>query len=753
MALGALLTCAIAKASQLVEVLPLNDQIVMLHWDDGYVVHHGIGQRRGDEEVIVRPLNVSRAMKPSSYSIRIGSETVQPTRVSRKSKGTDFAWFVDYWFENKAVNEKPDHAREHWIYLALPKPIPAGATVEVSMPDLEDEPVRAEFVFDVAKVRSEAVHTNVIGYLPWAPDKFAYLFHWAGDGGSVDFSRWNDAPFHLRDRDTGKVVFEGKLAFRKDAANQETFHVTDSPPNGNFLKADVWQADFSKFETPGEYIVSIPGVGCSFPFRIAPDSYREPFVTTIRGLYHNRSGIALVEPYTQFTRPAPHNPKLTPGFAGKLMYTKVPYSEWGSEGGDEAKLRAGFVGPLESAGWYQDAGDWDSYPTHLRVPIELLIGFQLTPKGFADGELNIPESGNGIPDQLDEAAWLPRFCYRLRHELLDKKYATGGIGLRIAGDAFGSDGEGIPSYKDVHRIWAASGEDPISTFGYAGVAAHLAYLLADLGKKDPEGIDWAKESREAFDWAMAHDASGTQAYRTYAAACLFRLTGDARYERQLAKDLADIPEGPVFEERMYGIMVRALGAQPGDLLTKTRAWVLATADETLLGTSAKRALRWGGNFSMPMLIGQQTTPMILEGPVARELTRVSDPEKSLSYLAAICTTCDFFLGGNALNATWVTGLGPRHPNQVFHMDAWYNGKPTPHPGVIPYGPWLKQSEFGQGPWDAAWPNKTLYPMGVDAWPGGERWYDNRCSPMNSEFTIHQNTAPAAVIFGYLFAQK
>ena len=53
-----------------------------------------------------------------------------------------------------------------------------------------------------------------------------------------------------------------------------------------------------------------------------------------------------------------------------------------------------------------------------------------------------------------------------------------------------------------------------------------------------------------------------------------------------------------------------------------------------------------------------------------------------------------------------------------------------------------------GPWDAAWPHSTLYP-GIDAWPGNERWFSNRCSPMASEFTIHQNIAPAAAIFGFL----
>jgi hypothetical protein len=53
-----------------------------------------------------------------------------------------------------------------------------------------------------------------------------------------------------------------------------------------------------------------------------------------------------------------------------------------------------------------------------------------------------------------------------------------------------------------------------------------------------------------------------------------------------------------------------------------------------------------------------------------------------------------------------------------------------------------------GPWDAAWPHSTLYP-GIDAWPGNERWFSNRCSPMASEFTIHQNIGLAAAIFGFL----
>jgi hypothetical protein len=149
-----------------------------------------------------------------------------------------------------------------------------------------------------------------------------------------------------------------------------------------------------------------------------------------------------------------------------------------------------------------------------------------------------------------------------------------------------------------------------------------------------------------------------------------------------------------------------------------------------------------------MLIGQQTTPWILDGIVAYTLLKEGDPERAKAFRAAVVTTSDYFLGTNALNQTWVTGLGARHVQGIFHMDAWYNGKPTLHPGLIPYGPWRKQKDFGMGPWDSDWPNKTVHPP-IDLWPGNERWFDNRNCPLSAEFTIHQNTCYAAATFGWL----
>ena len=759
-------------AAELVEVLPLTDDVLWLHFDEGHVDHHKRGEPRSEETVHIQPLDVDAASRPANYKLTSADDPNYrqpqwPKTVNRKSKGTDFAWFADTWVNGRAVNNRPDHTKEHWITLHLPAPLQSGATYKLQTGTVASNGREWTLKFDEKATRSEAIHVNLLGYAPRAPEKFAYIYYWSGDGGSLDVQKLKGRLFDLVDQNTGQSVFSGKVAFRAPKSQQETGHPQDTPPSGSFLNADVCECDFSGFETPGEYVVSVEGVGCSFPFRIDEDVYREAFITTARGLYHNRSGIELTAPYTEFERPAPHNPLKTPGFENKLLYTRVRWQDWGSEGGNPEQLKAQSPGTIESAGFYQDAGDWDSYPTHLRIPQELLFAYQLAPKNFDDGELNIPESGNGIPDILDEAAWLPRFCYRLRHELLDKKFGTGGIGLRIAGDAFGGDEKTLPngrkvgqgSWDDVDRFWVASGEDPWTTFRYAGTAAHLAHCLKIANVNDPEGVDWEQEARESFDWAVKNRHANDEnadlaAHRAYAAAALFQLTGEKRFEDQLQKDLRSVQANTLLADDIrYGAWLYALTDQTGvnqPLQSRVQQAVRSTADNFLIDTREKRAVRWGGNYWMPMLVGQQTTPWVLEGAVAYEITRESNPDRAKQYLAGLYTTCDYFLGTNALNATWVTGLGPRHPQHVFHMDAWYNGTGKFHPGIIPYGPWKKMKEHGQGPWDSDWPNKTVHPH-IDQWPGNERWFDNRCCPLSSEFTVHQNTGPAAALFGYLCA--
>lgn len=142
----------------LISVRTVRNDIVEIHLSEGHVEHHTVGHARSDEKVIIAPLDVVRAMRPDVYRVN----GTAPIRVARKSKGTDFAWFVDRWAGDHAENSRPDHVKDHWIYLTLPKPLREGQTVAISAAGVIAAP--AKFTFSAKSTISEAVHVNLLGY-------------------------------------------------------------------------------------------------------------------------------------------------------------------------------------------------------------------------------------------------------------------------------------------------------------------------------------------------------------------------------------------------------------------------------------------------------------------------------------------------------------------------------------------------------------------------------------------------------------
>jgi endoglucanase len=763
------------KAATIVEVVPIHNRMLMVHFDDGFVVYHQIGQKRDNERAVVNPLSIVQASLVGAYTLQSSDDAnystgQRPTQVGRKTKATEFTWLCQSW-NNGCTNTSPDHAKEHWIYLTLPTDMVNGRTYTLNTGSLGTNASTWTFTFDENKIRSEGIHVNQVGYHPAAAQKYGYLYHWAGDLGGIDFSAWNGRPFQLVTANSGEVVFNGTVAFRLNKNNQETGQPNDTP-NRNFAGADVWECNFSSFDTPGEYRLVIPGVGCSFPFTIGNNAYNPAFYAAIRSLYHNRSGIALQAPYTTFTRPAPHRSGVTPGFANKLKYSTFRTFDLGTYDGttgDKAAIEARAKGTLTNTwGWYQDAGDWDGYYTHAQIPAWLLVLLESDPQRCPDGALNIPESGNGLPDLLDEARWLPAYFQRARKEITDKGWGTGGVpGARVFGDLWGEDapgGVGAGSWQDTQRDWYVLGEDPWMTYKYAGIAAHLAWIYQSNNWQDPSGIDWRTEAINAWNWAKNNTLPGDltknldfplRHVRMYAAAQLLRLTGESAYNDQF---VADAPvswptgNGSLSADDLQ-LAAFTYANLPDNLVNSTQkstAIRLLTlgADEELLLTARRRACRWGGNFFFPMLVGQATTPIIGSGALGYLLYRKTEPSKANGYLDAMRTTADYFLGNNPLNMCWITGVGDRSPAAVFHLDWWYSGKTEVLPGVTPYGPWLNGDYGPLGPWNHMWANQFVYPV-IDRWPGHERWFSQRTSPLAAEFTVHQNTRLTAMIYGLL----
>jgi hypothetical protein len=763
------LGAGVAHASEVVEVLPLTDQILMVRFDDGSI---------RDDRFSGTALDVSAASQPGSYKISSTddgtySSAKAPTQVKRKSKATEFADLCESWNNTTGcVNKSVDHAKEHWIYLFLPSPLTPKKNYKVDVGGLATNGATHSFSFDPDRVRSEAVHVNLIGYPPSAPRKHGYVYHWMGDGGGLSLSSYQGKQCRVVKASDGSMVHQSTLVFRKAATNQETGQTADTK-NGNFLGAEVYECDFSSFRTPGEYRVAVDGIGASFPFRIAEDVYRGPFYYAMKGLFMNRSGIAISEKHGDgYPRPVPHHPSLTPGFAGKLKYSTTRHydvHESDAYDGDKSTWEAGLRGDLNTWGWYQDAGDWDAYPAHSRVPLGLLFLYEAYPGVFFDSELNIPESGNGLPDLLDEARWLIRFYHRTRHAILDAGYGTGGVGgARVMGDLWGDNG--YTSWTDTNRMWVVSGEDPWMTYRYAGLAAQLAYVLAGLGKPDPEGIDWSAEARAAYTWAKSNTRSGDETRkwdydlkmdRAYAAAALYRLTGETSYHDQF---LADYTGGTIdrdpqrYAPYLYSLMPSSRTVD-ATMLSRCHTALKARANVFMVGQQTERATRWGGNWYMPMVVGQGSSPLVDEAVITRGiLEKAGDKATADSYLPTIASTADYFLGTNPLNMTWVPQLGPRYPVGIFRLDSWRDGKDGPTPGYIPYGPTSLAHDMGGiggpvGPWRIAWitVGNKIYPSSLSDWPGHEQWFDMHTAVMSSETTVGQTMLPTAITYGSLLS--
>ena len=409
--------------------------------------------------------------------------------------------------------------------------------------------------------------------------------------------------------------------------------------------------------------------------------------------------------------------------------------------------------------------------------------FEIAPNKFVDNELNIPESGNGIPDMLDEAAHQVRFYYRMRKELIAKGYGTGGVGgSRVFGDLWGSGEDSDNSAADVNRDWYCLGEDPWMTLRYAGLAAQMGICLKKICKTDPQGIDWQKEAIEAYNWANANVKSTDYPVkydfdfvkeRAYAAANIYRLTAIASYNTQFVTDMNDFKADTDIKSGLFSSMAPYMYAlSPSTLSTdaalmaKIKTNIESTADFVAAYlTGESRAMRWAGNFWQPLGIGQATTPMVFNIVMGHNLLKTSNPTKALSFINVIQTTCDYFLGTNPLNITWISGVGERYPIGIFKMDSFYSGTPVindntgynvPTIGYVPYGPHGRCDWWGcdgaSGSLSTHYSDQYVFPKGQTNWPGHEWWFDQRPGIPASENTVWQTGAPSLFAYAYLCAE-
>ena len=319
-------------------------------------------------------------------------------------------------------------------------------------------------------------------------------------------------------------------------------------------------------------------------------------------------------------------------------------------------------------GGHHDAGDYNPR-CHIEVAQTLLAAYEHAPRKFFDGQLDIPEASNGLPDIVDEALWaLKPWTY-----LQD---VDGGVRA-------GTESAGDPNFHQTVELDDkgdfAYDKDSKASFIFAGAFAQASRVLASCGRAK-EAADFLSRARRAYAWAVENVPEGLSSQgqfteyrlssRAYAAAELLHTTGEEAFLRDFRecspwgsyKD-ADIRVHGKYEaaEAAYAF-VRDPAAKNRDpvLYESVRAAILREADWYIKGSDAMAykfvrhpdaPINWGtgayGNHIPPVLAAWFLTG---DG----------------KYRDWIVRTCDVMLGANPLGLSWITGLGERGIRAPLH---------------------------------------------------------------------------------------
>lgn len=469
-------------------------------------------------------------------------------------------------------------------------------------------------------------NTNQVGFLPNA--RKTVIVSSANPG----------TEFDLVD-EKGNVVYTGTY----------TATIDDTLSSGEVVS----QGDFSDFTTPGTYkIVSKDGME-SYPFVIGEGVYDELLKDTFRMLYMQRCGTELTEEYAgDFAHPVCHTTEA-------IIY-----------GTNEKK---------EVGGGWHDAGDYGRYVVPGAQTIQdLFLAYENFPEiwnGENADNMDIPESGNGIPDILDEARYELDWMIKMQDE------KSGGVYHKVTCKEF--PGFVMPQ-EETEELYLA----PISTAAtadFAAVMAKSSEVYKDIDPKFAKNcLAVAKKAWEYLE--VTPNVTGyrnpddilTGEYpdgqdkdeRFWAAAELYKVTQEDKYRVHLEETMEKyILQGYGWSEMgSYGL--HAYLSLEEELknpvyVEKIKEMVVTKADK-MLGFSnangyfaAVDSFAWGSNLT----ICSNGRQMLF----AAELTGEDE------YRVAAYDQLQYVLGQNALSYCYVSGYGTHFPVNMHHRPCIVTG--------------------------------------------------------------------------------
>jgi endoglucanase len=498
------------------------------------------------------------------------------------------------------------------------------------------------------------VRVNQVSYLPKGPKN-----------ATVVTEATEPLPWRLEDSG-GDTVAQGATTPRGlDASSGQNVH----------------SIDFGSYQAAGTGFTLVADGETSHPFDIGARAYQDLKLDALKFYYTQRSGI----PIDDALRPGYGRPAGHAGASPNQGDTDVPCQP----GVCDYSLDV-------SGGWY-DAGDHGKYVVNGGISVaQLMSEFERTKNAATAGPisgLDIPESGNAVPDILDEARWEQEFLLKMQradgmvhHKVHDENWT--GLPLLPHLD---------PQKRELHPVSTAA------TLNLAATAAQAARVFA------PYDAAFAARNlaaaRKAWAAAKAHpavlaspaDGNGGGTYDDadvsdefyWAAAELAITTGEREFSDFVLASphhTADIWGERGFDWGHVAQLGRLdLATVPNGLPGRTavRQSVLSGADKYL---TTLRAHPYGLPYGPPTY-DWGSNNLVLNNMVV--MAAAYDISGDVKYRDGVLQGIDYVLGRNALNQSYVTGYGEvasHNQHSRWYARSLDASLPAPPRGSLAGGP-------------------------------------------------------------------
>jgi endoglucanase len=622
---------------------------------------------------------------------------------------------------------------DHHLYLVLSEPIGQSEVLNIKGPKNTD----IILPFSDNYLETTSIQLNQVGYSPKASRRYAYVSAWLGNGGAMSLSNFPA---------TAEVLIESSnsLQLPAKALTGLSINLRSSldPDTGGPVK-EINLAGLSASDR-AVYRVKIPGVGVSWPTKVSNQAIEQAFNVVVKGLYFNRWGRVLQQPWTNLGPRSADHPTVFTSESTNFLGENASFAPKDSKTGER---------PL--SGGHHDAADNDQRVFHFQVPMMLMRAYEMNPTAFKDGQTNIPESGNGIPDLLDEALYNLKGWAQLQE-------VDGGVRAGVESYMEGTNYLWADQQTQPFWTWA---REPYHTMRMAALFAQAARLVAPFNKA--QSAELTDRAIRAYNYAYSHGVTeSSKGGILFASGELYRLTGDKKYQAMFEKVwLANVSYGKYAPGVVTGLYQPAYflaTVQPimsdfiVDYWSGTGANAVyrdqsvdklkSLADLSLTAVDNNHAHRNGRPAGWDPTWGQG----MISGRYVRDIWnyfQMANPTDRQKYIDAISLSADYMLGANPSGMIYVTGLGSRHTEYPLHFDsdASIRAGGSAAPGISVFGP------------VGAVPNRVYYDFGLNTFypafsasPIMRRYADLPSFVRTNEFSVHETMAPNSELLGVLY---